>query len=101
MDLVVCMDTDGCIKSVSKKGNVVYSLMQILDPKGIEIRKKGRLRRRQYFTKGPNYLWHVDAYDKLKPYGLCISGCIDGFSRHIMWLNMYHTSSNPRVIARY
>lgn len=91
-----------CLKEgMTVPRNVVYSLMQILDPKGIEIRKKGRLRRRQYFTKGPNYLWRVDAYDKLKPYGLCISGCIDGFSRHIMWLNVYHTSSNPRVIARY
>lgn len=81
--------------------DIVYRLMQILDPNGIEIRKKGRLKRRQYFAKGPNYLWHVDSYDKLKPFGLCINGCIDGFSRRIIWLNIYHTSSNPRVIAGY
>jgi len=30
-------------------------------------------------TMGPNYLWHVDGYDKLKPFGMAISGCIDGF----------------------
>eukprot|EP00105_Crassostrea_gigas_P025855 XP_011446570.1 PREDICTED: uncharacterized protein LOC105341643 [Crassostrea gigas] len=91
-----------CLKEgMTVPRNVVYSLMQILDPMGIEVRRKGRLRRRQYFAKGPNYLWHVDSYDKLKPYGLCISGCIDGFSRQIMWLNVYHTSSNPRVIAGY
>ena len=59
------------------------------------------MKRRQYFAKGPNYLWHVDSYDKLKPFGLCISGCIDGFSRRIIWLNVYRTSSNPRVIAGY
>lgn len=29
----------------------------------------------------------MDAYDKLKPYGIAISGGIDGFSRHIVWLN--------------
>ena len=29
--------------------------------------------------QGPNYIWHVDAYDKLKPYGMSISGCIDGY----------------------
>ena len=80
---------------------MVYILIQILDPEGIETRRKGRLKRRQYFAKGPNYLWHVDSYDKLKPFGLCISGCIDGFSRRIIWLNVYRTSSNPRVIAGY
>ena len=31
---------------------------------------------------GPNYVWHIDGYDKLKPFGIAISGCIDGFSRN-------------------
>ena len=91
-----------CLQSgMTVSRSIVDRLMHILDPKGIELRKKGRLKRRQYFAKGPNYLWHVDSYDKLKPYGLCINGCIDGFSRRIIWLNVYHTSSNPRVIAGY
>ena len=68
--------------------------MQILDPDAIELRKKGRLKRRLYFAKGPNYLWHVDSYEKLKPFGFCINGCIDGFSRYMIWLNVYHTRVN-------
>ncbi|OWF51202.1 uncharacterized protein LOC110449483 [Mizuhopecten yessoensis] len=79
----------------------VQFLMQLLDPIGVELRLRKRLRRRRYFSKGPDFLWHVDAYDKLKRYGLCISGCIDGFSRHLIWLNVYTTSSDPRVIAGY
>jgi hypothetical protein len=43
----------------------------------------------------------MDSYDKLKQYGLCINGCVDGFSRQIIWINVYRTSSNPRVIAGY
>ena len=31
-----------------------------------------------YLTQGPRYLWHIDGYDKLKPYGFSIHGCIDG-----------------------
>ena len=27
----------------------------------------------------------MDSYDKLKPYGIAINGCIDGFSRHAMF----------------
>ena len=34
---------------------VVYTLMQILDPERIELRKTSRLKRRLYFVKGPNY----------------------------------------------
>ncbi len=40
-----------------------------IDPEGVELRHARRLRRRQYFSRGPNALWHMDSYDKLKPYG--------------------------------
>ena len=74
-------------------------LLSVLDPAGCEPRKKKRLRRRRYFSKGPNYLWHLNSYDKLKPYGLCISGCIDGFSRKIIWCKVSSSTSDPRIIG--
>ncbi|CAH1114742.1 unnamed protein product [Psylliodes chrysocephalus] len=43
----------------------------------------------------------MDSYDKLKPYGICINGCIDGFSRHIIYLQAGSTSSDPKVVAGY
>ena len=46
-------------------------------------------------------MWHIDGYDKLKPYGICISGAIDGFSRYILWLEAHVSNSDPRVIAGY
>ena len=60
-----------------------------------------RLERRSYSVPGPNFILHIDGYDKLKPFGLCISGCIDGFSRKIIWLNVYNTKYNPRIIGGY
>ena len=41
-------------------------------------RSRYRLRRRIYISKGPNYVWHIDGYDKLKPYGFALHGYIDG-----------------------
>lgn len=79
----------------------VRLILKELDPDGVECRKGRLLRRRAYFSKGPNYLWHVDGYDKLKPYGLCISGCIDGYSRKIIWLNVYYTNNDPEIIGGY
>ncbi|CAG9824029.1 unnamed protein product [Phaedon cochleariae] len=57
--------------------NTVRRLLKEKDPEGVELRSRNRLRRRAYHNKGPNYMWHVDSYyDKLKPYGIAINGCI-------------------------
>ncbi len=79
----------------------VRMVLKELDPAGVSMRRARRLRRRNYFAKGPNFIWHLDSYDKLKPYGVCINGCIDGFSRKIIWLNAYTTSSDPKLIGGY
>ena len=52
-------------------------------------------------TAGPNYCWHLDGYDKLKPYGFPIHGCIDGFSRKMLWLQLSRSNNNPQVILRF
>jgi hypothetical protein len=39
-----------------------------LDPEGTHLRRTHRLKRRVYCAKGPNYIWHLDGYDKLKPF---------------------------------
>lgn len=33
--------------------------------------------------QGPNFVWHVDAYEKLSTYGFSISGCIDGYVQSV------------------
>ncbi|VDI62362.1 Hypothetical predicted protein, partial [Mytilus galloprovincialis] len=60
--------------------------LRAVDSVGVESRKRYRLHRRSYFNSGPNYLIHIDGYDKLKSYGIAIHGAIDGYSRRILWL---------------
>ena len=79
----------------------VRLILSILDPVGNLQRRKRRLLRRSYYAKGPNFIWHIDSYNKLRRYGICINGCVDGFSRRIIWMNAYLTASDPRVIAGY
>ncbi|XP_039454836.1 uncharacterized protein LOC120433158 isoform X1 [Oreochromis aureus] len=81
------------------KRDVVMRLLRQLNPQGIALRTRRRFTRRTYHSMGPNYIWHVDGYDKLKPFGLALSGCIDGFSRRLMWLVCGATNNNPAVIA--
>ena len=70
----------------------VRAVMKALDPEGVERRSQHRLVRRNYHAKGPNFIWHIDGYDKLKPFGFCIHGAIDGYSRRIMWLEVDHSN---------
>ena len=72
-----------------------------LDPEGVERRKLRKLRRRIYQTLGPNYVWHIDGFDKLKPYGFSIHGCIDRYSRRIIYLEVSASSKCPGLIAYY
>ena len=99
---VAQIQNDVCqVYGIKARKEDIRLILKELDPLGVEERRSRCLRRRSYYAKGPNYIWHVDGYDKLKPYGLCISGCIDGFSRKIVYLNVYHTNNNPRVIGGY
>uniref|UniRef100_A0A1X7UFU3 Integrase core domain-containing protein n=2 Tax=Amphimedon queenslandica TaxID=400682 RepID=A0A1X7UFU3_AMPQE len=79
----------------------VMMLIRVLDENGSDARQKRRLQRRIYHSKGPNFCWHCDGYDKLKKFGIAIHACIDGFSRRIMWLDASSSNNNPKFIAHY
>lgn len=80
---------------------VVQEILKEVDPEGSELRKAHRLKRREYHNPGPNYSWHMDGYDKLKPWGFPIHGAIDGFSRKILWLNVTRSNNSPDNIAKF
>ena len=75
--------------------------LKILDPAGVEPRICSRLQRRVYLSPGPDPTWHIDGYDKLKPYGFAIHGAIDGYSRGILWRYVSASNNNPSNIAFY
>ena len=88
-------------KGVIVKRAMVMSCLRELDSDGVDSRRQKRLRRGAYHSKGPNFIWHINGYDKLKPYGLSVHGFIDGFSKRLIWLEVGSTNKNPEVIAKY
>ena len=72
--------------SIRTPRSTVQSLLHELDPEGSRLRQIHRLKWREYLNPGPNYWWHADGYDKTLR--LSVHGCIDGFSRRILWLNL-------------
>ena len=79
----------------------VRCALKVIDPEGVNRRLSRKLKRRQYRVRGPNDTWHIDGYDKLKPFGFCVHGAIDGYSRRILWLEVASTNNDPAVIAYY
>lgn len=56
--------------------DTVRQLIKLIDPEGVEHRRARRLRRRRCRSQGPNALWHMDGYDKLKPTALPSVGAL-------------------------
>lgn len=81
--------------------NTTRLLLGLMDPEGVALRRHGRLHRRQYICKGPNHVWHIDGWDKLKQFGFAVHACIDGFSRKVLWLHVGRSNNNPAIIAGY
>ena len=67
--------------------------MKSLDLAGVSARSHHILQRRVCNTRGPNYVWHIDSYDKIKPYRFLIHGVIDGYSRFLA------SNNNPKMIG--
>ena len=88
-------------KGIICRRNDVRISMKQLDPDGVDLRRRRRLHRRKYTPPGPNFVWHIDGHDKLKPFGFSIHGCIDGFSRKLIWLTVSPTNKMPEIIAKY
>jgi len=78
---------------------IVQDILKEVDPEGCQFRKAHRLKRRTYHCLGPNDTWHIDGYDKLKPFGFSIHGAIDGFSWKILWLEVTRSNNSPDNIA--
>ena len=84
---------------VTKDQQTVRLTLKALDPEGVICRSRNRLKRRIYISKGPNYMWNIDGYDKLKTFGFAIHRCMDGYSRKIIWLKASPSNNDPQIIA--
>lgn len=56
--------------------DMVRNILRQIDPVSVTNRQRHTLRRRTYVSNGPNDTWHIDGYDKLRPYGILISGFV-------------------------
>jgi hypothetical protein len=63
-------------------------VIQALDPANVRHRRPGMSTnaRGEYICEGPDDVWSIDGYDKLKRWGINVYGAIDGYSRRLLWV---------------
>jgi hypothetical protein len=49
---------------------------------------------------GPNYIWSIDGYLKLAPYGIEIYAGIDAYARYIIWIYVGTTARTEVCVLR-
>ena len=81
-----------------RKENIRKAILE-LDAEGVQQRKIRKLVRWKYRNLGPNYVWHIDGFDKLKRFGFSVHGCIDGFSRKLIWVEVRSSNKVPEIIS--
>jgi hypothetical protein len=60
-----------------------------VDPTRIRTQAIQALPRRiKYWVPSPNSVWHFDGNHKLNRWGFVTHGCVDGYSRRLMWLEV-------------
>ena len=77
----------------------VRKAIKDIDPEGVDKRRKKVIHRRKYESLGPGQIYHLVGNDKLKSWGLCIHGCVDGFSHKILCLVTSSTNHDLIVIG--
>lgn len=88
--------------------HLVYNMIAELDPEGLEARSLQRKKKKpkgQFTSEGPLWVASLDGHDKLCGYQnstfpLGVYGCIDTFSRKILFLFVCHSNSNPLVVGK-
>ena len=79
---------------------IVAQIMRHVDPI-VNTRRRRTLRRRLFYSPGPNWVWYLDGYDKWKPYDFEIHGCMDGYSSHVLWLSVIRSNKDPKEVCNF
>ena len=77
----------------------VREALETIDPVNRAIRRRYAIQRRLYNVRKPNHLWHIDSNHKLISWRFVLHGCIDGYSRAIVYLKCF-TNNLARAVLQ-
>ena len=69
------------------------------DPIGVAAWKAGHIRWRVFYAVGVNHIWAFDQHNKLQRFGLRLHLGIEPFTGFLLWLIVWWTNSDLKLIA--
>ena len=72
-----------------------------IDPEHSQSRWRQPIQRRAYCVASPNALWHIDSQHSLIRWRMVIHGCIDGFSRLVLYLICENNNRSATVLHHF
>ncbi|KZT52803.1 hypothetical protein CALCODRAFT_441053 [Calocera cornea HHB12733] len=84
---------------VSRK--LVQDYNQAVDADGNRQRLVKRLKPQFNWSTGLHECWSMDQHDKWRRFGLFLHVGLEEFSNYVLWLKVWWTNSNPRLIASF
>ncbi|KIK32075.1 hypothetical protein CY34DRAFT_760918 [Suillus luteus UH-Slu-Lm8-n1] len=79
--------------------DLILQYMNLHHPDEVQVRKSRQLKRSTYWTAGLHDIWVFDQHDKWRRFQLFLHVGIEPFSGHILWLKIWWTNRNPRLIC--
>ena len=87
-------------RGINVQRSRIRESLQRIDGIGRAVRQRYAICRRTYNVSGPNHLWHIDSNHKLISWRFIIHGCIDGYSRAIVYLKCC-TDNKAETVLKY
>lgn len=86
-------------KGIHVQRSRIRESLKRIDGVARAVRTRYAISRRFYNVPGPNHLWHIDSNHKLISWRFVIHGCIDGFSRAIIYLKCFTNNKAETVLS--
>ena len=88
---------------------VVHDVMWDINPQALDernIKKRAKKPKQPFVSDGANWVFSLDGHDKMmgfqnSTFPLAIYGCLDTFSRKIIFLHVWKGNSDPVVVGNF
>ncbi|TRM57865.1 hypothetical protein BD626DRAFT_411239 [Schizophyllum amplum] len=80
---------------------LIQMFQKEVEPDLVRARKSKRFRRKQYVGAGVMDCWTMDQHDKWRRFKLYLHVGLDPVPGQLLWLRIWWTNRNPRLIARF
>lgn len=88
-------------RGINVQRSRIRESLKRIDGIGRAVRRTYAICRRTYNVSGPNHLWHIDSNHKLISWRFIIHGCIDGYSRAIVYLKCCRNNKANTVLQYF